>query len=165
MTKLFLDGQQLSLSASPPTNGSFCPGTVQFTCTGTNVAAVLEWKINGSIVTSHVFRLDDKFPLVVPPKPSAPEGFKVTILAAILIDDYRVNITSVLRGNVADLRGSTVYCADPITSSNEQYCVEAQGKLLAQLHLSTTCRAYYDKQFNILEINCLFTCYSYLDNI
>ena len=54
----------------------------------------------------------------------------MTILAAVLNDDSRVNITSVLRGNVADLRGSTVYCANPILSSNEQYYVEAQGKLL-----------------------------------
>ena len=91
------------------------------------------------------------FPLVIPPEPSAPEGFKVTILAAVLIDSTSQNITSVLRGNVTDLRESTVYCADPIISSNEQYYVEAQGKLLAQLHLSTTCSAH---DGHVLSVPC-----------
>ena len=125
---VLLDGQQLSLSSSPPTNVSYCPGTVQFTCSGTDVSLILDWKIDGSIVTIYIFRTADRFPLVVPPEPSAPEGFEVSILAAVLIDVSRVNITSVLRGNVADLRGSTVYCADPFISSSEQYYVEAQGK-------------------------------------
>ena len=136
---VLLDGQQLSLSSSPPTNGSYCPGTVQFTCRGTDVSLILDWKIDGSIIATYSFRRTDEFPLVVPPNQSAPEGVEVTILASVL-DGSRQNIASVLRGNVADLRGSTVYCADSITSSNEQYYVEAQGKLLAQLHLSTTCR-------------------------
>ena len=123
-----LDGQQLSLSSSPPTNGSFCPGTVQFTCVGTNIQIVLDWKIDGSIIATYSFRRTDELPLVIAPKPSAPESVEVTILAAVLIDGSRLNITSVLRGNVTDLRGSTVYCSELILSSNEQYYVEAQGK-------------------------------------
>ena len=135
-----LDGQQLSLSSSPPTNGSYCPGTVQFTCVGTNILIVLDWKIDGSIIATYSFRRTDEFPLVVPPVPSTPEGVEVTILAAVFINDSRLNITSVLRGSVADLRGSTVYCSETTSTSNEQYYVEAQGKLLVQLHLSKTCR-------------------------
>ena len=59
----------------------------------------------------------------------------MTIFAAVLIVSTSQNITSVLRGSVADLRGSTVYCAETTSTSNEQYYVEAQGKLLVQLHL------------------------------
>ena len=125
---VLLDGQQLSLSSSPPTNGSYCPGTVQFTCRGTDVSLILDWKIDGSIVTTYNFRRTDEFPLVVPPEPSAPEGIELTILATFFIDGSRLNITSVLRGNVVDLRGSIVYCANPIISSSERYHVEAQGK-------------------------------------
>ena len=133
---IILDCQQLSLSSSPPTNGSYCPGIVNFTCRGTNVQVILDWKIDGSIVATYIvrpadglpLRPADKFPLVVPPEPSAPEGFEVTILAAVLIDGSHLNITSVLRGNVADLRGSTVSCTDTRVPSSEQYYVEAQGK-------------------------------------
>ena len=39
---------QISLTSSPLSNGPICPGPIHFTCTGTEVASVLMWRVNGS---------------------------------------------------------------------------------------------------------------------
>ena len=131
---VFPDGQQLSLSSSPPTNGSYCPGTVQFTCRGTKIPVSLEWKINENFVAIYNFRLTHMFPFAVrldiPSTSSSLEDVEVTILTAVS-DGFSLNITSVLKGNVDSLQGSTVYCTPPaILLSSEKYHVDIQGKLL-----------------------------------
>ena len=96
---------------------------------GTDIEVILDWKINGSIISTYVFRTSDMFPFVVHSL-STLEGIEMTILTAVYTDAFKLNITSVLKGNVASLQGSIVYCITPyISFSSEKYYVEVQGKL------------------------------------
>ena len=122
----FLDCQQLSLSSSSPTNGSYCPGTVNFTCRGTDISITLNWKINRTTIGTYIFRYDT-FPFFLPPTLSTPEGVELIVLYSLTDGISLQNITSMLKGNVAHLLGSAVECATAFLSS-EQYYVEAQGK-------------------------------------
>ena len=75
----------------------------------------------------------DVFPLVLPRTPSTPEGIEITIVYA---NHDNNNITSLLKGNLINLKGSTVSCAVS-TASSEQYYVEEQGIpiFFVELHL------------------------------
>ena len=123
-----LDCQQLSLSSTPPTNGSYCPVTVNFTCVATDIPIALDWKINETTVVTYTVRDKDVFPHILPPTSSTPEDIEVIILT-VSIEEFHVNITSVLTGNVTYLRGSTVQCSSPSQMlSSEIYYAKIQGK-------------------------------------
>ena len=94
---------------------------------GTDIPVTLNWKINETTVGTYIFRLFHTFPLYLPPVPSTPEGVEMIVLSSISDGRSLNNITSVLKGNIAHLCGSTVNCATAFMSG-EQYHVEARGK-------------------------------------
>ena len=54
------NAQLLSLTSSPQLNGPICPGPIEFTCVGTRVPIILEWRLNDTIHGSYIFRGDTR---------------------------------------------------------------------------------------------------------
>ncbi len=102
------------LRVSPPnSNGSFCPGNIEFTCISQNAPRILNWFINGSSVAQYTFNRMDNY---------------LTNKTDSSIDIAIVNVTSkssiidsvlTLSGNFSYLRGSFIQCGrDSILSDN-----------------------------------------------
>ncbi len=115
------------LQVSPPnSNGSFCPGEVEFTCIGRNVSSALNWFINKSSIAQYVFSSLDTFPYNV------NSSFNITIVNATgsIMLKY---IESTWSGNFSYLRGVSIHCGrNPLFSHN--FVVEGYGKYNLEIH-------------------------------
>ena len=105
----------ITLTSSPPpsSNGYFCPGSVQFTCVGTEINE-LRWKINNT--NSGIFLLLDEvmFPLPLSWSPPLPD-VTITITNASFGGSGQ-NIESTLNANVSDLRGTLIKCLSTVNN-------------------------------------------------
>ena len=116
-------------------NDTFCPGIHHFTCIGRHISNLLYWRINGTVFATYIFnKSTDIFPLSIEPSFSLHDSFEFLILSAsatvIPIDFVVVDFVAVFKGDLTDLRGSTIQCAGNLSS--ELYYIEAQGKQLFQ---------------------------------
>ena len=114
------------LTSSPDTNGSYCPGTVNFTCVGIDEPFGLGWRVNGSIVDTYAFPNSgmEVFPEVV----FVNDIVTITVKNAVITSLSTHNITLLLSGNVSDLLGSTISCRTAIIES-EEFIVRSKGML------------------------------------
>ncbi len=108
---------------SPNSNGSFCPGEIELTCTGRSVASVLNWFINESPIAQYEFTQSDHFPLSV-----IDSSVNITIVNAtgLITIEY---IVSTLSGNFSYLRGVSIRCGRDSTLSNN-IIVEGYGEFI-----------------------------------
>ena len=120
-----LDSGKLYLSSSP-TNGSYCPGTILFTCTGLDIPIAFNWLVNGSTAGSHIYNMNDKYPVTISPGVPLPASVAIVVLSASS-GGILQNVTTVLMGDMSDLIGSTIQCESQQFRS-EVFIVEAQGK-------------------------------------
>ena len=107
-----------------PSNGTFCLGRVELTCTGTEVANGLIWRVNNTDRTIYSYQplVDDRdFPQPVNIDPSIP-SVQVWINSASENQNGGIDIVSTLSGNASVLSGSMVQCINPLntTSNNIQ---------------------------------------------
>ncbi len=111
------------LQVSPPnSNGSFCPGNIEFTCIGRGVHIVLNWLINGSSVVQYIFHTNHHFPINI-----NNDTVNVTIVNAN--GSINIDIVSTLSGHFSYLRGSSIQCGrDFLLSQN--IVVEGYGKFI-----------------------------------
>ena len=119
-----LDSGKLYLSSSP-TNGSYCPGTLLFTCTGVDIPIAFRWLVNGSIAGRHIYSMNDEYPVTISPDVPLPASVAMVVLSAS--SGGTLNVTTVLMGDMSDLIGSTIQCESQQLLS-EVFIVEAQGK-------------------------------------
>ena len=120
----YSDSGKLYLSSSP-TNGSYCPGTLLFTCTGVDIAIVFSWVVNGSDAGRHIYNEDDEYPVTISPHVPLPDSVAMVVLRAY--GGTLQNVTTILMGTMSDLIGSTIQCESQQFRS-EVFLVEAQGK-------------------------------------
>ena len=111
-------------------NETYCPGINLFTCIGRHESDLVNWRINGTVFATYIFYSTDIFPLSIEPLFSLYDSFEFLILSAsatvIPIDFVVVDFVAVFKGDLTDLRGSTIQCAGNFSS--ELYYIEAQGK-------------------------------------
>ena len=103
---------QLFLTSSSPSNGSICPGPIEFTCTGTGVGGGITWKVNNKVLASYFFQRDhlNSFPRTV-----IPLMFDVEIMIINASEsqnsELAIDIVSTLSSNISILRGSMIQCS------------------------------------------------------
>ena len=125
---LLVDAQLISLTSSPQLNDSICPGTIEFTCVGTRVPIVLEWRLNDTVLGSYIFRGDTR-PDNISLNPAIP-GLMAQVTSVSRNQDVStINITSTLSGDASTLEGSSVQCVSPPLSSTI-YTVSVRGKTI-----------------------------------
>ncbi len=109
---------------SPNSNGSFCPGEIELTCTGRSVASVLNWFINESSIAEYVFTQSDHFPLNV-----IDSSVNITIVNAtgLITIEY---IDSTLSGKFSYLKGVSIRCGRGSMLSNN-IIVEGYGEFIS----------------------------------
>ncbi len=113
------------LQVQPPnSNGSFCPGEIELTCTGRSVTSVLNWFINESSIAEYVFTQSDHFPLNV-----IDSSVNITIVNATGLINIE-HIVSTLSGNFSYLRGVSIRCGRESMLSNN-IIVEGFGEFIS----------------------------------
>ena len=135
---------QLSLTSSPLSNGPICPGPIQFTCMGAEVASVLMWRINGSDYARVEFN-GTLFPLITyyPLIPGVEVPVMVTSVSVNQENNATIDIRSTLRSNVSVLTGSIIQCSALISSSEVH--VRAIAGMQRKLTITLLCMelSYY----------------------
>ena len=124
---LFPAASDLSLISSLPSNGSICPGPIQFNCTGTEVTGLV-WRMNGTDRGTYVLVHDHSFPRTLNLNPHLI-GVEVMIVSASKNqNDLRfIDIVSTLSSNVSILRGSMIQCLSGSISSEVLNVTEIGG--------------------------------------
>ncbi len=103
----------LTSSPTPPSNGYFCPGPVQFTCVGTDIFS-LSWRINNTYSRgTYEFFSGDTFPISLLLDPLLPD---VTIM---ITSGSHNRIESTLAASVSNLRGTLIECLSLIGAQYE----------------------------------------------
>ena len=125
---LFPAAPDLSLTSSLPSNGSICPGPIQFNCTGTEVGGGLAWRVNGTDHVTYAFVHDHSFPRTVNLNPHLM-GVEVIIVSASLSQNSQVtiDIVSTLSSNVSILSGSMIQCLSGVITSEVLNVTEIGG--------------------------------------
>ena len=120
------NAQLLSLTSSPQLNGPICPGPIEFTCVGTRVPIILQWRLNDTVHGRYSF-IGDTRPVNITLNPLLP-GVMAQVTSVSRNQDFvTINITSTLSGGTSVLEGSSVQCASlPFTSN--PYIVSVRGK-------------------------------------
>ena len=89
-----------------------------FTCTGTGITIVIEWRLNNnSVISVYRFERGHTFPRNVPLLPEAPVPDNAVVVqvtnATENVEARTINITSTLSvSNVSILTGSVLHCQD-----------------------------------------------------
>ena len=114
----FSAAPQLSLTSSPPSNGPICPGPIHFTCTGTEVANRLMWRVNGSDYARVTVTFNGTLVPQIRPLLHVP-GVEVMVARVSLNQENvaTIDIRSILRSDVSVLTGSTIQCSAVINSN------------------------------------------------
>ena len=119
------NAQLLSLTSSPQLNGSICPGPIEFTCVGTQVPPILDWRLNATVRGSYIFRGDTR-PVSISLNLLLPGVMAQVTSVSLNQDNVSMNIISTLIGGVSALDGSSVQCTAVIVTS-EIYVVNVIG--------------------------------------
>ena len=117
--------QPLILASDPDTNGSYCPGQVTFTCSGTNVANGLDWVLNGIFYnTFTLMRGDNNFPRLI----SERNNITISIIRARLVDNSPgINVVSTLSvESLHPILNDYVSCTT-LSGSSSRFLVVAKG--------------------------------------
>ena len=138
------------LQVSPPnSNGSFCPGNIEFTCIGRGVPIVLNWFINESSVVLYLYDdQTDMFPMNVLVSP-----VNVTIVSVTC--SFTIDIVSTLSSNFGYLRGASIRCGRGSFMSHSTV-VEGNGKL-SSLDKKCSLLSNFNASFclAIIELTCI----------
>ena len=105
-----------------------CPRPIEFTCVGTRVPLFLEWRLNGTIHGTHIYRGDTR-PVNIILDPLLPGVMAQVTSVSPNQDGFSMNITSTLSGSASALDGSSVQCTAGIFTS-EVYMVNVIGIVL-----------------------------------
>ena len=121
-----VDAQLLSLTSSPQLNDLICPGPIEFTCVGTGLPFILQWRLNDTIYGRHLFE-GNTSSVNIPLNPPIPGVMAQVTSVSRNQDNVSINITSTLSGGTSILEGSSVQCASlPFTSN--PHTVRVRGK-------------------------------------
>ena len=103
----------LELTSEPSSSARpFCPGHVQFTCTGTELPVVLRWVLNDTIIATFTFQPTLTYPFPLDPTTSFPPGVVINVTSAAN-NVNSINITTILDvSDVSVLNRSSLYCED-----------------------------------------------------
>ena len=113
------------LTSAPDTNGSYCPGRVIFTCSGTNVANGLEWIINGIVYSTFtLISGDTNFPRTI----SERNNVTISILSANpVVNSPGINLVSTLSvESLYPILNDYISC-QALSQSSSQFLVAAKG--------------------------------------
>ena len=120
------NAQLLSLTSSPQLNGLICPGPIEFTCVGTRVPVVLEWRLNDTVYGEYVFT-GDTSPFSITLNPLLPGVTSQVTSVSPNEDGLSVNITSTLSGGASIFDGSSFRCTSS-TFTSTSHKVSVRGK-------------------------------------
>ncbi len=138
------------LQVSPPnSNGSFCPGNIEFTCIGRGVPIVLNWFINESSVVLYLY--DDQTDML----PMNILDYPVNITIINVTGSSIIDIVSTLSSHFSYLRGASVRCGRGSFMSYSTV-VEGNGKL-SSLDKKCSLLSNFDAPFclAIIELTCI----------
>ena len=111
----------------------FCPGPVVFTCNGTGISVVLNWKLNGNTISMYTFRTSHVFPQSLAVlSPSHQIDSVQVVSAAVQAGSNGLDIVSTLSvTDVSILNGTSLQCADQLLRESNviNVVVIARGKL------------------------------------
>ena len=104
----------LVLTSDPSSSsGPFCGGPVVFTCTATDISIILEWQLNGSVISDYRFVPGQDFPQNVSLRSQAPAVTVQVTNATGIAGTSSANIISTLSvSNVSILNGFSLHCQD-----------------------------------------------------
>ena len=133
---------QLELFSYPPTNASYCPGNVTFTCVGQDVSIGLNWLINGIIVENYVFT---NFPDEIFPHVIFSNHYRITVTNASQTSPVSHNVVSTLQGDVSFLLNDTVSC-NVLNAWTVPYFIKIRGNSIIKPTsiILFLCLAYYN---------------------
>ena len=121
------NAQLLSLTSSPQLNGPICPGLIEFTCVGTGVPFLLQWKSNDTVHGTYSFT-GNTTPISIILDPPIPGVVAQVTSVSPNEDNISMNITSTLSGGASALDGSSVQCTAH-TFTSEIYIVNVIGMI------------------------------------
>ena len=122
---------RLSLTSFPLSNGSICPGSINFTCTGTEVANGVIWRVNGSdyaTVTVTIIGTTLVPQIIKNPGVEVPVMVTRNIVSLNQEKNTTIDIQSILRSEVSVLTGSTIQCSALEVDSNEVHVRAIAGR-------------------------------------
>ena len=103
------DAQSLSLTSSPQLNGPICPGPIEFTCVGTRIPFLLQWRLNDTVHGRYSYTGDTR-PVNIILDPPIPGVVAQVTSVSPNEDNISMNITFTLSGGASALDGSSVQC-------------------------------------------------------
>ena len=103
----------------------FCGGGVVFTCTGTAIATVLSWRLDGSEIGSYTFQFENTCPCDIDLLSSLGGMLQVVNATSSLEASNSIDIISTLSiPNVTQLNGSSLHCQDNFRGMSNSITIE-----------------------------------------